>query len=115
MTDDNTLKAVITEALKSAEVELTEYRWPVIVRKGNNDLGKCVRYILNYSAEEQKVSYHGKNGTELLSGESVQDGESITVLPWNVKIVEEAQNIDNVKHREIFLIDLPVFYIAFKS
>ena len=90
MTDDNTLKAVITEALKSAEVELTEYRWPVIVRKGNNDLGKCVRYILNYSAEEQKVSYHGKNGTELLSGESVQDGESITVLPWNVKIVEEA-------------------------
>ena len=87
MTDDNTLKAVITEALKSAEVELPEYRWPVIVRKGTNDLGKCVRYILNYSAEEQKVSYYGKNGTELLSGESVQDGESITVSPWNVKIV----------------------------
>ena len=61
MTDDNTLKAVITEALKSAEVELPEYRWPVIVRKGTNDLGKCVRYILNYSAEEQKVSYYGKN------------------------------------------------------
>lgn len=90
MTDDNTLKAVITEALKSAEVELPEYRWPVIVRKGTNDLGKCVRYILNYSAEKQKVSYYGKNGTELLSGESVQDGESITVSPWNVKIVEEA-------------------------
>ena len=81
---------MITEALKSAEVELPEYRWPVIVRKGTNDLGKCVRYILNYSAEEQKVSYYGKNGTELLSGESVQDGESITVSPWNVKIVEEA-------------------------
>lgn len=31
-----------------------------------------------------------KNGTELLSGESVQDGESITVSPWNIKIVEEA-------------------------
>ena len=66
MTDDNTLKAVITEALRSAELELPEYRWPVIVRKGTNDLGKCVRYILNYSAEEQKVSYYGKNGTELL-------------------------------------------------
>lgn len=60
MTDDNTLKAVITEALRSVEVELPEYRWPVIVRKGTNDLGKCVRYILNYSAEEQKVSYYGK-------------------------------------------------------
>lgn len=90
MTDDNTLKAVITEALRSVEVELPEYRWPVIVRKGTNDLGKCVRYILNYSAEEQKVSYYGKNGTELLSGESVQDGESIMVSPWNIKIVEEA-------------------------
>lgn len=52
MTDDNTLKAVLTEALNSAEVEIPEYSWPVIVRKGINDLNKCVRYILNYSAEE---------------------------------------------------------------
>ena len=90
MTDDNTLKAVLTEALNSAEVEIPEYSWPVIVRKGINDLNKCVRYILNYSAEEQNVIYHGANGTELFSEESVQDGENITVLPWNLKIVEEA-------------------------
>lgn len=90
MTDDNTLKAVITEALNSAEAEIPEYNWPVIVRKGTNDLGKCVRYILNYSAEEQKVVYHGADGTELFSGDAVQDGETIIVSPWNVKIVEEA-------------------------
>jgi beta-galactosidase len=90
MTDDNTLKAVLTEAFNSAEVEIPEYSWPVIVRKGTNDLGKCVRYILNYSAEEQSVVYHGADGTELFSEESVQDGESIIVLPWNLKIVEEA-------------------------
>lgn len=90
MTDDNTLKAVIIEALNSAEVEIPEYNWPMIVRKGINDLGKCVRYILNYSAEEQNVVYYGANGTELFSGEAVQDGEVITVSPWNVKIVEEA-------------------------
>lgn len=90
MTDNNTLKAVLTEALNSAEVEIPEYSWPVIVRKGINDLDKCVRYILNYSAEEQNVVYHGANGTELFSEESVQDGESIAVLPWNLKIVEEA-------------------------
>ena len=90
MTDDNTLKAVITEALNSAEVEIPEYNWPVIVRKGTNDLGKCVRYILNYSAEEQNVVYHGANGTELFSGEAVQNSETITVSAWNVKIVEEA-------------------------
>lgn len=90
MTDDNTLKAVLTEALNSAEVEIPEYSWPVIIRKGTNDLGKCVRYILNYSAEEQNVVYHGADGTELFSEESVQDGESIAVLPWNLKIVEEA-------------------------
>lgn len=90
MTDDNTLKAVLTEALNSAEVEIPEYSWPVIVRKGINDLNKCVRYILNYSAEEQNVIYHGANGTELFSEESVQDGHTVTVLPWNLKIVEEA-------------------------
>ena len=89
MTDNNTLKAVLTEALNSAEVEIPEYRWPVIVRKGTNDLGKCVRYILNYSAEEQNVVYHGADGTELFSEESVQDGDTVTVLPWNVKIIEE--------------------------
>ena len=90
MTDDNTLKAVLTEALNSAEVEIPEDSWPVIVRKGINDLNKCVRYILNYSAEEQNVIYHGANGTELFSEESVQDGDTVTVLPWNLKIVEEA-------------------------
>lgn len=90
MTDNNTLKAVLTEALNSAEVEIPEYSWPVIVRKGINDLGKCVRYILNYSAEEQKVTYHGADGTELFSEESVQDGEMITVLSWDLKVVEEA-------------------------
>ena len=82
--------AAITEALNSVEVEIPEYNWPVIIRKGSNDLGKCVRYILNYSAEEQNVVYHGANGTELFSGEAVQDGETVTVSPWNVKIVEEA-------------------------
>ena len=56
-------------------------------KKRNQRSGKM---CLNYSAKEQKVSYYGKNGTELLSGESVQDGESITVSPWNIKIVEEA-------------------------
>ena len=90
MTDNNTLKAVLTEALNSAEVEIPEYSWPVIVRKGTNDLGKCVRYILNYSAEEQNVVYHGANGKELFSEEAVQDGETITVSAWNVKVVEEA-------------------------
>lgn len=89
MTDDNTLKAVLTEALNSAEVEIPEYSWPVIIRKGTNNLGKCVRYILNYSAEEQNVVYHGADGTELFSEESVQDGDTVTVLPWNVKIIEE--------------------------
>ena len=90
MTDNNTLKAVLAEALNSAEVEIPEYSWPVIVRKGINDLDKCVRYILNYSAEEQNVVYHGADGTELFSEESVQDGDTVTVLPWNLKIVEEA-------------------------
>lgn len=33
MTDDNTLKAVLTEALNSAEVEIPEYSWPVIIRR----------------------------------------------------------------------------------
>ena len=65
MTDDNTLKAVLTEALNSAEVEIPEYSWPVIIRKGTNDLGKCVRYILNYSVRRAEccISWRRRNRT----------------------------------------------------
>ena len=89
MTDENTLKAVITDVLQCAQVEIPAYDYPVIVRKGINDFGKNVRYFLNYSAEEQKVPYRYGNGVDLLSGKTVDHGEIIAIPAWDLKIVEE--------------------------
>ena len=67
MTDDNTLKAVIRSNPKSAEVE-PEHRWPVIVRKGTNDLGKmCQIYPKTIPQRRTESFLLWQNGKELLS------------------------------------------------
>ncbi|MDO4338539.1 MAG: beta-galactosidase [Eubacteriales bacterium] len=89
MTDQNTLKAVITDVLRSAQVAIPECNYPVIVRKGTNDFGKNVRYFLNYSAEVQKAPYLYGNSVELLSGKRIESGEIMEIPAWDLKIIEE--------------------------
>lgn len=88
MTDDNTLYKVIKGALGSAGVELSGYSYPVIVREGTNDFGKTVRYFLNYSAEEQEVTYKYDDGEDVISGEEIKSGEELKISAWDMRIVE---------------------------
>ncbi|MBC5649934.1 beta-galactosidase [Blautia segnis] len=90
MTDEDTLKAVYKAVLPEADVEIPEYHYPIIVRKGTNDLGKTIRYFLNYSAVELEMPYEYKNGEELLENTSVEKGAALQMPAWGVKIVEEA-------------------------
>lgn len=89
MTDDATLQNVIKAALGDAGVKLSGYGYPVIVREGTNDLGKTVRYFLNYSAKEQSIAYKYSDGEDVLTGEAIK-AESLLIIPaWNVRIVED--------------------------
>ena len=90
MTDEDTLKSVYKAVLPEAGVEIPEYHYPIIVRKGTNDLGKTIRYFLNYSAVELEMPYEYKNGEELLENTSVERGATLQMPAWGVKIVEEA-------------------------
>ena len=90
MTDEETLKSVYKAVLPEAGVEIPEYHYPIIVRKGTNDLGKTIRYFLNYSAVELEMPYEYKNGEELLENTSVEKGAALQIPAWGVKIVEEA-------------------------
>jgi len=85
MTDEETLKSVYKAVLPEAGVEIPEYHYPIIVRKGLNDLGKTVCYFLNYSGMELEMPYDYKNGIELL-----ENGTALQMPAWGVKIVEEA-------------------------
>lgn len=90
MTDEETLKSVYKAVLPEADVEIPEYHYPIIVRKGLNDLGKTVCYFLNYSGMELEMPYDYKNGIELLKNTAVENGTALQMPAWGVKIVEEA-------------------------
>lgn len=90
MTDEETLKSVYKAVLPEAGVEIPEYHYPIIVRKGLNDLGKTVCYFLNYSGMELEMPYDYKNGIELLENTAVENGTALQMPGWGVKIVEEA-------------------------
>ena len=45
-------------------------------------------YFLNYSNEVQTIKNIAKESTELLSGRKVELGESMTLNPWDVRILE---------------------------
>ena len=89
MTDDETLKAVITAALSESGVEIPEEKYPVIIRSGINDLGKKIRYFFNYSSEEQEVLYRFKDGRELLTDDRIMGQSVLKMAAWDVKIIEE--------------------------
>ena len=90
MTDEETLKSVYKAVLPEAGVEIPVYHYPIIVRKGLNDLGKTVCYFLNYSGMELEMPYDYKNGIELLENTAVENGTALQMPAWGVKIVEEA-------------------------
>ena len=90
MTDEETLKSVYKAVLPEAGVEIPEYHYPIIVRKGLNNLGKTVCYFLNYSGMELEMPYDYKNGIELLENIAVENGTALQMPAWGVKIVEEA-------------------------
>lgn len=88
MTDDATLQNVIKDALGSAGVELSGYSYPVIVRKGTNDLGKTIRYFLNYSGSEQAVTYKYGDAEDVITGKEIKAGTELKIPAWDVRIIE---------------------------
>lgn len=90
MTDESFLKKVFLRALGDAGITReTECEFPLVVRKGVNDLGKTVRFYLNYSGQEQAEVPVCGGGKDLLSGEQVKADEKITIPAWGLRIVEE--------------------------
>ena len=54
-----------------------------------NMAGKNVRFYFNYSRDDVEQVYLHADGTELISGAAVKQGETLTMEPWGFKIIEE--------------------------
>ena len=68
------LKKLLGFLCEKAGIAREEAVYPLIVKRGTNDLQKEITYYFNYSEEPQATVYHGKDARVLLSGHEVPDG-----------------------------------------
>lgn len=73
-TDADVLKKLLGFLCEKAGIAREEAVYPLIVKRGTNDLQKEITYYFNYSEEPQETVYHGKDARVLLSGHEVPDG-----------------------------------------
>ena len=84
-------REVIRDVLKRAGLTGPAQTLPsaVKVRHGRNAQGKLLHYYLNFSGEAQSASFSYGNGSELLSGTPIRNGQALKIKPWDLAIVEE--------------------------
>ncbi len=70
-----------------AGIAIPEAEFPVIVRRGSNEEGKSITYYLNYSSRAQMVKAQAP-GMELTQMVNIENGQGLTLEPWNLRIVE---------------------------
>jgi beta-galactosidase len=82
---------LIKQALERAGVENPDHRfaWPLIAKSGVNDEGKSMHFYYNYSSDPVGFSYPHSNGKELVTEKPVNTGETLTIGPWDVLLIEE--------------------------
>jgi len=85
------LEKIVSNVAKEAKITdvQNEYHFPVIFRSGMNTAGKKIHYVFNYSKNPQEIRYPFPAGKELFSGEKMETGKTVTLNPWDVKIIEE--------------------------
>ena len=84
--------AVLRDQLQKSGLTGSDQLLPgsVHVQHGINKLGKRIHYYFNYSPAEQKATYSYGTGANLLDGQTVARGATLTLAPWNLAIVEES-------------------------
>lgn len=85
--DRKVLEPLLEQLLPELGVEVPETRWPLICKEGTNDLGKTVRYLLNYAAAPAQAAAP-EDCAELLSGRTYSRGETVAIPAWGFAILE---------------------------
>jgi len=88
---DKLQKAVLKMTLEEAGLSGPDQQLPeqVHTRSGTNDDGRTVRYFFNYSGATANFKYQYKGGTALLTSRPVKAGDTVSLGPWDLAIVEE--------------------------
>jgi len=88
---DSLQREIVKDLLKRAGLTGPDQSLPEVVkiRHGRNSQGKMLHYYLNFSGTKQSFAYPYANGADLLTSTSVDNGQTITLRPWDLAIVCE--------------------------
>ena len=88
---DTLQREIIRDVLKRSGLTGPDQDLPaaVKVRHGRNAQGKLLHYYLNFSGQEQSLSYPYGDGSDLLTSNSVRQGQGVKLKPWDLAIVAE--------------------------
>ncbi len=84
-------QAIVLDALHGAGVTGPDQQLPSSVRlkHGVSHDGRNLHYYLNYSSSPASVTYSYAGGIDLLTGQSLDQGQQTTLAPWDLIIVKE--------------------------
>jgi beta-galactosidase len=84
-------KEIISQSLERAGIDNKNQaiQWPLVVKSSENEKGKPVHFLYNYSSTSQELIYPHNSGLELLKNRKVAKNEKLQLPPWEVLIIEE--------------------------
>jgi beta-galactosidase len=88
---DELQRRVVLDVLQHAGLTGPDQSLPaaIHVKHGTNRFNKRVHYYLNYSGSKQQFVYPYADGVDLPTTHPIAHGQTVTVQPWDVIIVEE--------------------------
>ena len=89
---DKLQEAIVLEALGGAGLTGPDQQLPASVRvkHGISHDGRNLHYYLNYSSSPATFSYSYTAGTDVLTGQSLAQGQQTTLAPWDLLIMKES-------------------------
>ena len=85
--DPEVLEPLLERLLPALGLSVPETRWPLVVKEGTNDLGRTVRYLLNYSAAPARTAAPA-DCTDLLTERAYDRGAALQIPAWSAAILE---------------------------
>jgi beta-galactosidase len=88
---DKLQRAVVLDALRGVGLAGADQQLPASVRvkHGIGQDGRRLHYYLNYSSAPATFTYTYAAGADLLTGQTIAQGQNTTLAPWDLVIVKE--------------------------
>ena len=80
-------RELVRDVLKRAGLTSPDHNLP--------QQGLLLHYYLNFSDQEHSITYPYRRGTDLLTDRTLQQGEPLTLKPWNPAVI--AEHTDGVR------------------